>query len=147
MTGLIAVFKNSDGVTTSIVTKRGTHSYESKCDTINSLMKDFSVEPVGFLILNDETSFYSKRLKAGLSDLQTYSDYHKRYIKSLEELNYDKKSLEDIDRVMRENEEVLMKKVAWRVSSCLARDIEVDSDLAHECYNWYNNIKLARYTG
>lgn len=149
MIGIIAVFKDNGsaspemkGVTTSIVTKRGTRSYDAKCDMINTLMKDDKVDPVGFLILNDEESFYSKRLKAGLSDLQTYMEYHERYIKVLQKNNLPEETIKDIESLMTENERVLMKKVALRVSSCMIRDIEVTSDLAMECYNWDRSLKI-----
>lgn len=149
MIGIVATFRDNGyispemkGVLTSVVTKKESKFYESRCDTINAYMKDKGFDPVGFLILTDESMYYSKRLEAGCAELQTYADYHERYINSLKEKGTAEDIIEETEAMLVSHEETLMRMVALRVHSCMTRGIDVTNELAHHCCEWYESIHV-----
>lgn len=124
---MVAVYKDKDNYISLV------------CGKLNEVTIDCQLyEAMGnkldsCIITNDHDTYLRARLKARTLELRSYTKIIEAYEKE-HDLNEPIHAL--TVKMMRDHEKTIMRQVAINVSRCMLRDIEVNDELAIQCYNF-----------
>lgn len=130
---IVAVYK-LDGCLHNVCCREGSSFYENHLQQCKEY-EEFGAELVSCIITNNEEVFYKSRLKAMLMELRETVKRNAEWLQYVEK-NSTPEVVEQTKRLIAENEETLMKRVAIRCSSLLYRNIPIEDELALACYDY-----------
>ena len=131
----VAVYKLRTGGLVNVCFRQESKYYQDRlqmCREYEELGK-----LVSCVITNNEEIFYKARLKAMLMELRNTVILNAEWLADVK-AHCPQEVVEQTIRLIGENEERLMKRVAIRCSSLIMRDIPIEDELAIECYNYFN---------